>query len=60
MKALASASGVDATLAAEKEVLGVEYYTPAGCRIQAPAETGICIERTIFTDGTTATRKIAR
>lgn len=60
VKTLASASGVDATLAAGKEVLGVEYYTPAGCRIPAPAETGICIERTIFSDGTTATRKIAR
>lgn len=50
-------SGVDDTNAAAKTVASRTYYNIAGMKIYNPVKGTIVIERTVFTDGTSVTRK---
>ena len=50
-------SGVDDTSVAAKTVASRTYYNIAGIKIDNPVKGTIVIERTVFTDGTSATRK---
>lgn len=47
----ASGAGVAETDSISRVVKEVEYYTPLGVRISAPASDGITIVRTIYSDG---------
>lgn len=50
--------GVSAPGSDSKEVASVKYYTTSGIEIAQPsAEMGVIIEKTVYTDGTTSTRK---
>lgn len=42
---------------AAKEISAVEYYTLGGQRVSSPSR-GICVVRTIYTDGTTSASKM--
>ncbi|MFG6428111.1 LamG-like jellyroll fold domain-containing protein [Lepagella muris] len=42
----------------DAEVVAVEYYSPQGIRLDAPAPVGITIVRTIYSDGRVVTRKV--
>lgn len=51
-------SGVDGLNNDGKEVQSVKYYTTSGVPVAEPsAEMGVIIERKVYTDGTSATRK---
>lgn len=51
-------SGVNANLA-DKAVASREYYSASGVRISGPsAYNRVAIERTVYTDGTTVSRKV--
>lgn len=55
---MADESGIDDVYSDEKEVRGIEYYTPSGIRLAQPADNGITIKRTIFTDGSSKVVKL--
>lgn len=51
-------SGVNANLA-DKAVASREYYSTSGVRISGPSVYNrVAIERTVYTDGTTVSRKV--
>lgn len=50
-------SGVDG-VEADKEVASRTYFDLGGHRIAAPAPGSVCIVRTVYTDGTSATKKL--
>ena len=45
---------------ASREVVAVEYYTPAGVRLAEPATNGITIIRTHYSDGSVSTKKLMK
>jgi hypothetical protein len=52
-------SGVESTVA-DSTAVRTEYYTPQGVRIDAPAEKGVTITRSVYSDGRVRTGKIIR
>lgn len=50
-------SGVNEIGQGEAEIVRVEYFSPQGVRMQAPAESGITIVRTVYSDGSVKTVK---
>lgn len=48
-------SGISGVDMAAPGILRVEYYSPQGVRLTSPAERGVTIVRTVYTDGTVRT-----
>lgn len=51
-------SGVENVTDGSAEIVRIEYFAIDGCRLMAPAPGRICIRRTVYADGTTATDKL--
>ena len=55
---IAESSGIDDIFADGRETAAIEYYSPSGIRLSAPADNGITIVKTIFSDGSSKVRKL--
>lgn len=55
---MAEASGVEAVGGGLAEIISVEYYSASGLRIAAPAQYGVTIKRTLYSDGTVRIEKV--
>lgn len=55
---MAGASGVESVDAGVAEIISVEYYSASGLRLAAPAQNGVTIKRTSYSDGTVRIEKV--